>query len=205
MARGYAAASTDTGHSGGTADWAPGHPEDYDGIIAGAPANYFTHILTGFAWNMQATMSDPGSYIPASKLKALDAAVVSACDAGDGVTDGVLEDPTQCRFDPSVLLCKGAESDECLTEKQIAALRKIYAGPRNAKGELIIPGFMPGGETGTGGWALWITAAKPGGSASTFSHPRRSRIWCTTIRPGISKASNSSETASWLTRNWGGF
>ena len=47
------------------------YPNDYDGIIAGAPANYFTHILTGFAWNMQATMSDPGSYIPASKLKAL--------------------------------------------------------------------------------------------------------------------------------------
>ena len=221
LSRGYATASTDTGHSGPGAGWAVGHPEklvdyghraihemtvtakaviktfygdqpkrsyfaacsnggrqalmeaqrypnDYDGIIAGAPANYFTHILTGFAWNMQATMSDPGSYIPASKLKALDAAVVSACDAGDGVTDGVLEDPTQCRFDPSVLLCKGAESDECLTEKQIAALRKIYAGPRNAKGELIIPGFMPGGETGTGGWALWITAAKPGGSAQYF-------------------------------------
>ena len=62
------------------------YPNDYDGIIAGAPANYFTHILTGFAWNMQATMSDPGSYIPASKLKALDTAAVAACDARGGVT-----------------------------------------------------------------------------------------------------------------------
>ena len=75
------------------------------------------------------------------------------------MTDGVLDDPTQCAFDPAVLLCKGAESDECLTEKQVAALKKIYAGPRNAKGQQIIPGFVPGGETGPGGWTPWITGA----------------------------------------------
>ncbi len=221
LSRGYAAASTDTGHSGGDARWALGHtekivdyghrgihemtekakstikafygdgpkrsyfascsnggrqalmeaqryPNDYDGIIAGAPANYFTRILTGFAWNMQLTTSDPASYIPASKLKALEAAVLAGCDGRDGVTDGVLDDPTKCGFDPSVLLCKGAESDECLTEKQVAALKKIYAGPRNAKGELIIPGFTTGGETGTGGWAAWITGPKPEGSSQYF-------------------------------------
>lgn len=221
LARGYATASTDTGHSGGDASWALGHPEkivdyghraihemtekaklvirafygdgpkrsyfsscsnggrqalmeaqrypnDYDGIIAGAPANYFTHILTGFAWNMQATLNDPASYIPASKLKAIETAALAACDGRDGVTDGVLDDPTQCRFDPAVLVCKGAESDDCLTEKQVAALKKLYAGPRNAKGEQTIPGFVPGGETGSGGWIGWITGASPTKAAQFF-------------------------------------
>ncbi|MEK6322725.1 MAG: tannase/feruloyl esterase family alpha/beta hydrolase [Acidobacteriota bacterium] len=213
IARGYAAASTDTGHTTTDASWALGHPEkivdyghraihemtekakaiisafygngpkrsyfascsnggrqalmeaqrypnDYDGLIAGAPANYFTQILTGFVWNMQATLNDPASYIPASKLKAIEAAGLAACDARDGVTDGVIDDPTKCGFDPSVLLCKGAESDACLTEKQVIALKKIYAGPRNSKGKLITHGFLPGGETGTFGWN-WITGAAP--------------------------------------------
>ena len=212
VARGYAAASTDTGHTTTDASWALGHPEkivdyghraihemtekaksivsafygngpkrsyfascsnggrqalmeaqrypnDYDGLIAGAPANYFTHILTGFAWNLQATLNDPASYIPASKLKAVETAALAACDARDGVTDGVIDDPAKCSFDPSVLLCPGAESDACLTEKQIVALKKIYAGPRTSTGEQVIPGFVPGGETGQGGWLAWITGA----------------------------------------------
>src|SRR5262249_34485734 len=91
-----------------------------------------------------------------------------ACDARDGVTDGVLDDPRQCSFDPAVLLCKGEESDDCLTEKQLVALKKIYAGPRNAKGQQIIPGFMPGGETGPGGWTAWITGATPTAAAQFF-------------------------------------
>ena len=212
VARGYAAASTDTGHTTTDASWALGHPEkivdyghraihemtekaksivnafygngpkrsyfascsnggrqalmeaqrypnDYDGLIAGAPANQFTHILTGFAWNLQATLNDPASYIPASKMKAIEAAALAACDARDGVTDGVIDDPTKCSFDPSVLLCKGAESDACLTEKQVIALKKVYAGPRTSTGEQIIPGFVPGGETGPGGWLAWITGS----------------------------------------------
>jgi hypothetical protein len=135
------------------------YPNDYDGLIAGAPANQFTHILSGFAWNLQATLNDPASYIPATKLKAIEAASLAACDARDGVTDGVIDDPVKCSFDPSVLLCKGAESDDCLTEKQVTALKKIYAGPRGSKGEQIIPGFLHGGETGPGGWLAWITGS----------------------------------------------
>ncbi|HXF38688.1 MAG TPA: tannase/feruloyl esterase family alpha/beta hydrolase [Blastocatellia bacterium] len=134
------------------------YPNDYDGLIAGAPANQFTHILSGFAWNLQATLNDPASYITPAKLKAIETAALASCDARDGVTDGVLDDPTRCSFDPSVLLCKGTESDQCLTEKQIAALRKIYSGPRYSKGQLI-PGFVPGGETGPGGWSAWVTGS----------------------------------------------
>jgi feruloyl esterase len=137
------------------------YPNDYDGLIAGAPANYFTHILTGFAWNLQALHADQESYIPPAKLKAIETAALASCDARDGVSDSVLDDPTRCGFDPSVLLCKGANSNDCLTEKQIAALKKIYAGPRTSKGEQIIPGFVPGGETGPGGWSTWINPADP--------------------------------------------
>jgi hypothetical protein len=221
LARGYATASTDTGHSGGDASWALGHPEkivdygyraihemtekaklvikafygdspkrsyfascsnggrqalmeaqrypnDYDGIIAGAPANAFTHILTGFAWNMQNLLADPASYISSKKLKAIEAAALAACDVRDGVKDGVLDEPVKCSFDPAVLRCKGAETDECLTEKQIAALKKIYAGPRNAKGQQVIPGFTPGSETGPGGWTAWITGATPTAALQFF-------------------------------------
>jgi hypothetical protein len=84
------------------------------------------------------------------------------------VTDGVIDDPTKCSFDSSALLCKGAESDACLTDKQVAALKKVYAGPRDLKGEQIIPGFLPGGETGPGGWAGWVTGSAPSKGAQFF-------------------------------------
>jgi feruloyl esterase len=113
-------------------------------------------------------MIDPASYIAAGKLKAIETAALAACDARDGVSDGVLDDPTQCRFDPSVLLCKGDDSNECLTEKQITALKKVYSGPRTAKGEQVIPGFVPGGETGPGGWTTWITGASEPTRAAQF-------------------------------------
>jgi len=130
------------------------YPTDYDGIIAGAPANFLTHHLAGFVWNAQALDTAP---LPASKFKAIEAAALEACDALDGVKDGVIDDPTKCHFDPSKLLCSGTESDACLTEAQIGTLKKIYAGPKNSKGEQLFPGYLPGGETGFGGWGGWIT------------------------------------------------
>ena len=139
-------------------------PEDYDGIIAGAPANFWTHLLTQAGWDIQATMLDPASYIATSKLAALESATLAACDARDGVKDGVIDDPTKCHFDPDVLLCKGPETDSCLTAPQVAALKKIYVGPRDSQGRQIMPGFSPGSETGSGGWGLWITGPAPGKS-----------------------------------------
>ncbi len=136
-------------------------PEDYDGIIAGAPANFWTHLLAGGLWNVRATLENPASYIPASKISAISTAVLAACDAQDGVTDGLLNDPRECHFDPDTLLCKGDDSDNCLTAPQVAALKKIYAGPRNSKGEQIFPGYVPGGEAGPQGWTSWITGQAP--------------------------------------------
>jgi feruloyl esterase len=86
----------------------------------------------------------------------------------DGVKDGVLNDPRQCSFDPSTLLCKGKESDACLTAPQVASLKAIYAGVRDSAGQLIFPGALPGAEEGRGGWATWITGSEEGKSSGTF-------------------------------------
>jgi feruloyl esterase len=141
-------------------------PEDYDGILAGAPANYWTKVFSTFVWDMQAMQSKPGGYIGANKIPAIGAAVAAACDANDGVKDGLLDDPRACRFDPQALLCKAADNDSCLTAPQVAALKKIYDGPVDARGKLMYPGFEPGGEEGNGGWTTWIGQA-PGKDLQT--------------------------------------
>jgi feruloyl esterase len=139
-------------------------PQDYDGILAGAPANFWTHLLDKALADAQATTLDQASYIPASKLPAIARAVNAACDAQDGVTDGILNDPRQCHFNADVLLCKQGDAKECLTGKQVTALKKLYAGPDDAGGHKIFPGYLPGAEEGEGGWAPWITGAAPGQS-----------------------------------------
>jgi len=133
------------------------YPADYDGIIAGAPAANLTRIVSAFTWNLLATAVDPASYIPAGKYPAIERAALAACDTRDGVKDGIISDPATCTFDPAPLLCTLAEADSCLTASQLAALKKIYAGPRNRKGEQLYPGFTPGGESGPGGWGLWTS------------------------------------------------
>ena len=138
------------------------YPEDYDGILAGAPANYWTHLLSNALWDAQATTLDPNSYIPSSKIPAIAHAVLAACDEKDGVKDGILNDPRQCHFDPATMLCKEGNSDSCLTQPQVSALKKLYEGARDSKGKEIFPGFVPGGEEGGGGWPLWITGNAAG-------------------------------------------
>jgi feruloyl esterase len=137
------------------------YPEDYDGILAGAPANYWTHLLASALWDAQATTNDPASYIPSSKVPAIAKAVVAACDADDGVKDGIVDDPRRCHFDPATITCKGADADSCLTGPQVTALKKLYEGAHDSKGKAIYPGFVPGGEEGDGGWPLWITGPAP--------------------------------------------
>jgi Tannase and feruloyl esterase len=137
------------------------YPADYDGIIAGAPAYNWTHLLSSAVAGVNATLADPASYIPAAKLQAIETAALTQCDALDGVKDGVIENPLVCHFDPSLLLCKGEESEACLTSRQITALQKIYGGLKSNKGRLIFPGLSPGGEAEPGGWANWITGEAP--------------------------------------------
>jgi feruloyl esterase len=130
------------------------YPEEFDGIIAGAPANNWSHLFTGFVWNEQALAQNP---IPAAKLPAIQNAVLAACDALDGVKDGLIEDPRACHFDPGSMLCKAGDASDCLTEGQVTTLRKIYGGPKNPRtGKQIFPGYPMGTEAVPGGWSPWI-------------------------------------------------
>ena len=206
LARGYAVASTNTGHDGtvGDATFASGHPEklidfgyravhemtvqakaiieayygnapglsywngcstggrqalmeaqrfpaDFDGVIAGAPANNTTHLHVQSLWLALAVHKDEASYIPPTKYPLIHNAVLEACDSLDGVTDGVLEDPTRCKFDPTVLECKGADGPACLTAPQVEAARKIYTPVTNPRTkQQIFPPLERGSELG---WA----------------------------------------------------
>jgi feruloyl esterase len=138
-------------------------PEDYDGIIAGDPANNWSRFYAGaHLWYSLATLKDPESYIPSTKVPLLADAVNAACDAIDGIKDGILDDPRQCKFDPAVLMCKpGQHAQTCFTQKQVTAIRDIWNGVRNTSGELIFPGLVPGGEAGPAGWASWVLGSAP--------------------------------------------
>ena len=134
-------------------------PADYDGIVAGAPANDWTRLLANAAEETR-MLADPARHIPPSKLPAIEAASLAACDAQDGVKDGIINDPSRCKFDPSVLLCKGAETDSCLTAPQLSSLERLYTGAKDPAGKTIFPGRPPGAEGGPGAWSLWITGQK---------------------------------------------
>ena len=139
-------------------------PQDFNGIIAGAPANFWTHLMVGVVWTEQALLNKPASYIPASKLPAIQAAALAACDGLDGVKDGLVEDPRICHFNPTVLLCKGADNPNCLTAAQVETARKIYSGPRNPRtGKQIFPGYAPGAEAAITDWPQDIIGSWPNG------------------------------------------
>ena len=138
------------------------YPEDYDGIIAGSPAHFMTHLFATGVWDNQALTVN---YLPPSKLPAIEAAALAACDGLDGVVDGVIDDPRKCHFDPSTLLCQGAETDACLTLGEIATLSALYAGPVNSAGVQVFPGYPVGGQTGANGWPLWVTGPSQGTGA----------------------------------------
>jgi feruloyl esterase len=212
LRRGYATASTDTGHVSTDTWWAVGHPEraidylyrakhlttvaakglihafygrpashnyfqscsnggrqgwleiqrypeDFDGLVLGAPWNFQSHSNAGFVWDAQA-LSAPGAAIPVSKLNNITAAVLAACDGNDGLVDGIVTDPLSCNFNPDTLLCTGAETDSCLTAPQLGALKRIYAGPSNPRtGEKIFPGFALGSERQWSGLVTNLMAA----------------------------------------------
>jgi hypothetical protein len=112
-----------------------------------APANPMVGLMVSSLWTGEATLKDAASHIPPQKFALLHKAAVAACDANDGVQDGIISSPRTCRFDPGVLQCKAADGADCLTAPQVAAVRAIYRGPHNARtGKPIFPGFEPGSE-----------------------------------------------------------
>ena len=226
---GYATASTDTGHKGGNALFAIGHPEkladfayravhesvvqskaliakfydraarlsywngcstggrqglmeaqkypeDFDAIVAGAPANFQTHL---HAWDLSVAVPvaiDPTNVaVPAAKLTMLNEAVINACDALDGVKDGVINNPRACKFDPGALVCKTADAPSCLTIPQIESVRRAYGTAKLKNGEAVFPGKEPGSETGWG--AFLGSPVVPGISAGSFQVAYNDANW----------------------------
>ncbi|HUK32525.1 MAG TPA: tannase/feruloyl esterase family alpha/beta hydrolase [Vicinamibacterales bacterium] len=122
-------------------------PNDLDVATAIGSTNYGTHHGLAQMWLYWATHKNDGSYIPEEKYAAIHQAALDACDAKDGVKDGIIEDPPHCTFDPGVLLCKGGDSPSCLTPPQADAVRTIYETPRHARTKAVLYGPMvPGSE-----------------------------------------------------------
>ncbi|GLY36946.1 feruloyl esterase [Amycolatopsis sp. NBRC 101858] len=131
------------------------YPADFDGIVAGAPAGYWSPLLEFQAWLARVNNAADGSPIlTAAKLPALHSAVLAACDRLDGLADGQLEDPRACRFDPATLTCHGPDTPSCLTPAQVAATRRIYSPPTDGHGTLLYPGGEQRGSELS--WAGWI-------------------------------------------------
>jgi tannase/feruloyl esterase len=214
LRRGYATASTDTGHEGDTASfalsadklidfgWRAVHdmtvaskklvssyyeqapkysywtgcsaggrqammeaqrfPADFDGIVAGAPGLDWTGRAAMATRVAHALLKDEGARLGPAQTQLLHKAVLEACDASDGVKDGVLDDPRQCKFDPGVLQCKGTAEASCLTASQVNTARMLYADETNAKTHRRIAGLQRGSELG---WTEmgWTASARATG------------------------------------------
>jgi feruloyl esterase len=130
------------------------YPDDFDGIIAGAPGANRTNLNFAFLWQFQQNHERGDNRHPILDRAALitvNRAVLARCDGLDGVRDGVVTDPRQCRFDPSVTLCKPGVKTGCLTPRQVQAVAAMYAGARRAgTGEQIYPGWPVGSESSKG-------------------------------------------------------
>lgn len=194
LKRGYAAASTDTGHTGGPMDasWALGqpqrienyggraqhltaavakqiietyyarparysyfmgcsgggqqgltaaqrYPEDYDGIVSGAPGTSFPDMSTYVMLNGRANGGPPASRLSQQDMEFAVARMVAACDSNDGVKDGLIEHPPSCNFDFASLMCTGAEQGQCLSKAQVENLRGLFSPLRDSSGKEIYP------------------------------------------------------------------
>lgn len=137
-------------------------PGDYDGVLVGDPGYDRVRQTAAYLWSWKALHDEAGKPLfNQAKLQFVTRSAVALCDPQDGVTDGVINEPRACRFDPASLLCKAAETDSCLTAAQVAGLKAVYAGARNPRtGEQIFPGWSIGSEgfgAGAGqGWGAYL-------------------------------------------------
>jgi feruloyl esterase len=166
------------------------YPGDFDAVIAGAPAVNFMQLHAGRMALNRSVNATPAHTIPTAAYPLIHKAVLAACDAKDGVTDGVIENPLRCAFDPAVLACKntaavagGAAGDvSCLTPEQIQSVRRMYQPVVHPGTKAtVIGGLVPGAELGWGILASprplsfadeafkYIVAKDPAWDASRFS------------------------------------
>jgi len=151
-------------HNGGNQglNEAQRYPGDFNGIVAGDPAYYVSRLQAGSLYIGWVSLKDgvkaPG-YISPAKYPAIHKAALDACDAKDGLADGIIEDPPHCNFDPKSIQCPaGSDSPSCLTAAQVETARKIYAGARFNDGSPLYSGFEPGSELG---WAMMAAGPDP--------------------------------------------
>jgi len=123
-------------------------PADYDGIVAGAPANNWTRLMAGDFDGVLAVLKYPASNLPPGALGMLYRAALAACDSADGVADGVIDDPRRCAFDPATLSCvRHQDGSACLTEPEVEAARRVYDGLKEpGTGTPLYPGLARGSE-----------------------------------------------------------
>lgn len=176
-ARTYFSGCSTGGHQGYSA--VQHYPDIFDGVVAGAPGNNRTRLNVAFLDRYRKNRrpgDDSGAVIlPATKLPAIASAVVRSCDATDGLVDGIVDDPRQCRFDTASLLCADGRDDAtCLTPPQKKVLDDFHTDIVNPRtGELIYPAFPVGSEGGFNQywgtteptradyWRHWVFAGKP--------------------------------------------
>jgi feruloyl esterase len=139
-------------------------PEDFNGIVAGAPAWHWTNQMVGAIWNTEPAIKDPTALTNESSA-ILNRAAIKACDRLDGVEDGVISDPRRCDFDPKSIQCQVGATSECLTPVQVDAAERIYGGAHRSDGTRIFPGYARGSEFP---WARVWAGKYPGGSSWDF-------------------------------------
>ena len=165
------------------------YPEDFDGYLIGAPVLKISHEGMRGIWNAQAVSTGPGA-VSYDKLPLLADAVYKKCDGVDGLQDGLITDPRQCRFDPLKDLPKCANDEagkDCFTTAQTEGLRKVYDGVRNSEGALLYPGQPPGAEIAVGRPSGWMgSIGGDGGVGLSFGEstmrflafePQRGKAW----------------------------
>lgn len=127
-------------------------PEDFDGIAAGAPANNWSHLFTGFLWNVRALAATNSGDLSKSDINTLSQAGLAQCVGKDGglSTDTFLNNPPVCHFNPKKLLCGAGNAASCLSSDKVEAIEKIISGPPG-----IFPGYGPGADANVS-WPTWI-------------------------------------------------
>lgn len=150
------------------------YPEDFDGVVAGAPAFNKVAIGAENIQNAQAIYPDPTNLdkpvISSANLELLQTKILEKCDAIDGIKDQIINNPKACNFNvDSLPLCpENVASDNCFTSNQLAAIKAVYAGVYD-QGVEIHPGFPFGGENEHWGWLEWIVG--PNQEAMRFGFP----------------------------------
>lgn len=140
-------------------------PDDFDGILSGAPALDYTGLVaTQFAWLVQAnTAADGKEILTKAKVPLVRDAVARQC----GDADGLVADPAACGFKPASLLCKPGQGADCLNADEVRVLERWYAGPKNSRGEQLFPGGLPLGSEPY--WPLWLTGMDPAGGKLIYA------------------------------------